>query len=148
MTAPYDALAAVHAAAFASAGPRPWSAAEIANLAAARGGVLAVDAASPVRGFALARVAADEAELLTLAVSPTARRRGVGAALLDAVIGRSAAAGATRLTLEVGAGNEAALALYRRAGFAEVGRRSGYLAAGPDGDALIMLLVLEPNPSI
>ena len=76
-------------------------------------------------GFAMVRTILDEAELLLLAVAPAARRRGVGTALLRAVIGECAAAGTADLHLEVRAGNEA-VGLYRAHGFAKVGERRGY----------------------
>lgn len=81
----------------------------------------------------------DEAELLDIGVAPTARRQGLGARLLAEVIATARAAGATRLMLEVRAGNQAAQALYQRAGFMVTGRRKGYYPA-PDGreDACLM----------
>lgn len=76
-------------------------------------------------GFALARAAAGEAELLLLATRPAARGRGIGGALLRAVVEEASARGATRIHLEVRAGNDA-VELYRREGFAKVGERSNY----------------------
>lgn len=76
-------------------------------------------------GFALARMAADEAELLLLATRPSARRRGVGGALLRAVMEEARTRGATRIHLEVRSGNDA-VELYRREGFAKVGERLNY----------------------
>ena len=76
-------------------------------------------------GFALARLVADEAELLLLATRPGARRRGVGGALLRAVIAEARARGAVRMHLEVRSGNDA-VELYRREGFAKVGERRDY----------------------
>jgi ribosomal-protein-alanine N-acetyltransferase len=76
-------------------------------------------------GFALARVVADEAELLLLATRPSARRRGVAGALLRAVINEAEARGVTQLHLEVRAGNDA-VRLYRREGFEKVGERRNY----------------------
>ena len=98
-------------------------------------------------GFILLRVVADEAEILTLAVRPAARRRGVGARLVQEGGRLVAVRGATRLFLEVAADNDAALSLYRRAGFADAGRRPAYYAR-PEGarqDALILALNL-PTP--
>jgi [ribosomal protein S18]-alanine N-acetyltransferase len=76
-------------------------------------------------GFALARVVADEAELLLLATRPAARRRGVAGALLRAVITEAEARGVAQLHLEVRAGNDA-VRLYRREGFEKVGERKNY----------------------
>jgi ribosomal-protein-alanine N-acetyltransferase len=74
--------------------------------------------------------------VLTLAVAPSARRQGVATALIDAVKGMVSQRGCRSLFLEVATGNIAALALYRRAGFAEVGRRRRYYSDG--SDALVM----------
>lgn len=82
-------------------------------------------------GFALARAVAGEAELLLLATEPRVRRQGVGAALLRAVADAARERDATRLHLEVRAGNPA-VALYRRHGFAKVGERRDYYR-GSDG---------------
>lgn len=138
-----DLAASLHGEAFARLGERPWTRQEVAELLASRGVkgfVLAVR--DEAIGFALMRVAADEAELLTLAVRPSHWRRGAGRALLDAVIGASRKLGARTLFLEVGADNDAARALYDRAGFEVAGRRQGYYrrAAGPPADAVVMRL--------
>jgi ribosomal-protein-alanine N-acetyltransferase len=76
-------------------------------------------------GFALARSAAGEAELLLLATRPSARRRGIGGAVLRAVIAEARARHAERIHLEVRSGNDA-VELYRREGFAKVGERHNY----------------------
>ena len=133
-----EALARLHAAAFVS--PRPWSAAEFATLLASPHSLLTV---AP-EGFALARVLAQEAELLTLAVAPGARRRGLGRALLEGCLAQAARRGAGAMFLEVAADNAAARALYARAGFAETGLRRGYY----DGtDALVLRRDLSPRPA-
>lgn len=132
-------LAALHGACFATA----WDADEVAALAAMPGAYVGVIEAEPERvaGFVLARVAADEAEIITICVHPAGRRRGLGHALLAFAQTRAAAAGATRLFIEVAADNAAALALYRAAGFQEAGRRRAYYADSGQ-DALVMCLPL------
>lgn len=82
-------------------------------------------------GFALARIVADEAELLLLAIRPAQRRRGVGTALLRATIGDARERGATTIHLEVRANNEA-VKLYRSEGFEKIGERRDYYR-GRDG---------------
>ena len=117
--------ARIHATGFAY----PWSAAEMEQLIGDRAavGTAALDPASAkLRGFALSRVAADEAEVLTIAVDPGQRRAGVGRDLLRAHMAAVAAAGAAALFLEVDEGNAAALALYAREKFVKVGERRGY----------------------
>lgn len=76
-------------------------------------------------GFTLARVIVDEAELLLLATLPSFRRRGVGRALVGAVIGAARDHGAAQVHLEVRAGNDA-VKLYTAAGFTKIGQRRGY----------------------
>ena len=129
-----DEMAALHARVFTV--PRPWSAGEIAILLSS---VHVVAAAEAPHGFALAQVAADEAELLTIAVVPEARRRGVGARLLARVEALARARGAERMLLEVAADNDPAIALYGRAGYAETARRRGYYRHAEGAtDALIL----------
>lgn len=95
-------------------------------------------------GFALARAVLDEAELLLLAVAPRARRRGVGGALLRSVIADARDRRVARLHLEVRAGNDA-VALYRSAGFEQVGQRRNYYkgAGGAQIDAQTFALSLS-----
>lgn len=90
----------------------------------------------PGAGLILARVAAGEAEVLTLAVAPQARGRGYGTALLAAAMAEASGRGAGEMFLEVAVDNAPAQRLYRRAGFVEAGRRRRYYADG--GDALIL----------
>ena len=99
---------------------------------------VAEQAGEPV-GFHLSRTAADEAEIISIGVRPDARRAGIGAALLVDAMDRARAAGSAALFVEVAADNAAAIALYRRTGFAQVGRRAGYYAT-PAGaqDALVL----------
>lgn len=133
MTAP-DALAALHARCLDT--PRPWTAAEFAGFLADPTCFLLGDAT----GFLLGRAVAGEAELLTLAVAPEARRRGIARALVAAFLAEAAARGAETAFLEVAADNAPAEALYRAAGFAQAGRRRGYYARPPQPplDALVM----------
>ena len=83
-------------------------------------------------GFALSRVVADEGEILTVAMAPEARGQGHARPLMTHHLDELARAGARQVHLDVEEGNAPALALYRRLGFEEVGRRTGYYAK-PDG---------------
>ena len=131
------AFAAIHAAAFPFA--ERWSEAAIATQLALPGvfGFMAEPG-----GAILARVAADEAEILTLAVVPGARRRGLGRALLDDAQTEAARRGAVSMFLEVAEDNLSARALYAAAGYTEIGRRRCYYPNG--GDALVMRRALQP----
>lgn len=133
-----QALADLHAQAF----DHGWSAAEIGSLLETPGTfVVAED-----QGFILARALAGEAEIITLAVAPAARRQGMARRLVEAAAVRAMALAAEALFLEVADDNVAALALYRGLGFEVVGRRRGYYARGngePPVDALVMRLALN-----
>ncbi len=101
----------------------------------------------PRGGMVMARVAADEAEILTLAVHPAVRRQGLARALLDRAADIAAEEGAATLFLEVALRNAGARALYAAAGFVEVGRRRRYYADGDD--AMVMrraLTALRADP--
>ena len=91
------------------------------------------------------QLAGDEAEVITLAVRPSARRRGLARALTTRAVARAASAGATRVFLEVAEDNAAARALYEALGFGEVGSRPRYYARrdGSRVDALLLALNLD-----
>jgi ribosomal-protein-alanine N-acetyltransferase len=121
------ALAALHAASF----NRGWSEHELEQLLTDRS-VVADRAGNGRRivGFILSRRAADEAEILSVAVARAARGRGLARRLLDLHLRRLAGLGLRAVFLEVDEDNEPARRLYARAGFREVGRRPGYYAGG------------------
>ena len=130
-----DILAAIHAGAF----DHPWDAAAIANLLG-QAGVFGIAAPG---GFMLCRVVLDEAEILTLAVRPEARRQGLARRLTRAAGDAARGLGAERLFLEVAEDNVAARGLYADAGFVETGRRRAYYeTAQGRTDALILVLNL------
>ena len=83
----------------------------------------------------------DEGSIDNVAVSPEYRRRGVADALVLDAIARGREMGLAFITLEVRAGNDPAIALYRKHGFGEVGRRKNYYEK-PREDAILMTLVL------
>lgn len=134
-----EAVARLHALGFYRGWPREEFAAYLADTAATPAFV-ACDAKRRIAGFAMLRLAADEAELLTIAVEPKWRGKGVGAALLRAAFEDLMMSPARRLFLEVAADNLAAIALYRGHGFAEIGRRKGYYprSDGAPATALVM----------
>jgi len=134
------AIAKIHHEDFA----RPWTDGEFASLLGqdtvfgyavretGRGG------SAPV-GFVLARLAAGEGEILTIAVARTHRRQGLGWRLMDAVLRELHGQRAEALFLEVDETNAAAIALYRRLGFFEVGKRPRYYETGEGkSGALVM----------
>jgi tRNA threonylcarbamoyladenosine biosynthesis protein TsaB len=127
-------LAALHALCFDEA----WNAASLRTLLATPG----TFAFHHPDGFVLARMAGGEAEILTLAVAPRARGRGLGRGLLCETIATAQQMGADAMFLEVGSDNPAALALYAGLGFANVGSRKGYYRGR---DALVLRLPLPAD---
>jgi ribosomal-protein-alanine N-acetyltransferase len=124
---------------------RPWTDGEFAALLAQETvfGFAARQVGNPragIVGFVLARLAAGEGEILTVAVARSHRRQGIGWQLMDAVLRRLHGERAEALFLEVDETNAPAIALYRRLGFHEVGKRPHYYSApgrSPTG-ALVM----------
>jgi ribosomal-protein-alanine N-acetyltransferase len=137
-----ERLAAVHAKAFDSS----WSADDISRLMHILGGFsLIAEDDGGVVGFILARAIGGEGEILTLAIAPWARRRGLASQLVEAVAAEARRRGAATLFLEVAADNAAARGLYGRLGFEEAGlRRAYYARAGaPAADALVLRRTLN-----
>jgi ribosomal-protein-alanine N-acetyltransferase len=128
-------LAAIHAASFP---PRDAWGTDAIQLQLALPGVFGLT--DERGGMLIGRIAAEDAEVLTLAVVPAARRQGIAGRLLQKAKALAASRGGSALFLEVATSNAAALALYRREGFVEVGRRRRYYADG--SDALVMRATL------
>jgi ribosomal-protein-alanine N-acetyltransferase len=131
---PADAVlfATLHALSF----DEPWSVGSFAVLLA-QSGVAGWLWGEPPAGLLLVRAVADEAEILTIAVSPAARRQRGANMMIEAALDVLRQGLTRRLFLEVAADNTAALALYRSTGFSPCGRRPGYYAKGAT-DAIIM----------
>ena len=121
------ALAALHAASF----NRGWSEQEFEQLLTDRS-VIADRAASGRKsvGFIVSRRAADEAEILSVAVARAWRGRGLARRMLDLHLRRLAGVRLRAVFLEVDEDNQPARRLYARAGFREVGSRPGYYSGG------------------
>jgi len=140
-----DRAAALHAESFGPLGERAWTRQDLAALVASPGVaglLLQIDGHDA--GLAVCRVAADEAELLTIAVRPAHRRKGAARRLLAAVVDQVRASGARTLFLEVGVDNPAARSLYDAEGFCAVGERRAYYQRGQGvaADGIIMRLTL------
>lgn len=125
-----DAAAKLHAAGFY----RGWSREEFAAyiLDESTPVYVACDARRKVAGFAMLRHLGEDAELITIAVDKKWRKKGVGVALMRAMLDDLLMSPAKRLLLEVAADNTAALRLYGKFGFKTVGERKGYYPR-PDG---------------
>lgn len=118
----------------------PWSLASFRHHLADL--FLVVEQGEGVLGYLIACRLGPEAEILNVAVTTAARRRGIAHALLDAALAQLAGAGVRRVFLEVRLSNAAARRLYERAGFAEVGRRRGYYHR-PREDALVLARAVD-----
>jgi ribosomal-protein-alanine N-acetyltransferase len=130
-----QAMADLHAAAF----ERAWSR-DVFEAFLAEPTVRALIAEG---GFILWRAVADEAEILTLAVAPSMRRRGIARSLLDRSLMMESQSGTETMFLEVSSQNIAAVALYSAANFVTTGLRRGYYQTfDPPQDALTMRLAL------
>jgi [ribosomal protein S18]-alanine N-acetyltransferase len=136
------ALAKRHAECFPS---DAWSVRDFLELLAIRGasGHLAVSAEEGIAAFIVDLIGPDDAEILTLGVVPSARRRGLARALIADLGKRARHRGVRRILLEVAADNHAAISLYGSIGFILLGERPGYYRL-PSGrtDALIFGLSL------
>jgi [ribosomal protein S18]-alanine N-acetyltransferase len=135
-------LAALEAACFT----HPWTPAQIADeiAGAGPGGMLVLDGlprpggAGGLRAYCAFRLVLDEMHVMTVAVAPDQRRRGLARWLLGFAMGKAARAGARRALLELRAGNREALALYESLGFRRLGVRRGYYCE-PVEDALALV---------
>ncbi len=137
-------LAALHARAF----DKPWRESDIAKLLENAAVFALVARAKEPQGFVMAWTAAGDAELLTVAVVPEARRAGVGASLVTAAGVAALVRGAASMHLEVAETNAAARALYAKLGYEEAGRRHAYYAGeGGYVDAIVMRRTL-PRPVV
>jgi ribosomal-protein-alanine N-acetyltransferase len=99
--------------------------------------VLVAEINDQIRGFLVARIAGDEAEILNAAVDAAHRRKGMGSALLSAAISVAQAHNAKNLYLEVRESNRAAIAFYVSHDFAKTGHRRGYYSS-PTENAVVM----------
>ena len=138
----YDvpALARIERDSFGS----PWSAEEITKDVTAGDNVYVAVAeyGGEKAGYGEIRNVAGEAQIYNIAIAPEFRRAGIGEALLRHMIAKAEGDSCELVTLEVRSGNEAAMALYTKLGFREVGRRKGYYLKGGE-DAVLMDLDLR-----
>jgi ribosomal-protein-alanine N-acetyltransferase len=121
--------------------PHPWSRANFSDsVQAGYDAWLLRDQQNTLAGYFLLMYALDEAHLLDVAVAGGRQGTGLGRYLLDTLCARAKEMGAESVLLEVRPSNERALAVYRRYGFAEIGRRKGYYPAheGKREDAIVM----------
>jgi ribosomal-protein-alanine N-acetyltransferase len=132
-------FADLHSACFAQSPQEIWSASTISTLLGTPGtmGLIALGPGDQAIGFIIGRAIADESEVVTLCVSPSARRQGIATALIGEL--KELLAPGRRILLEVAMTNREARALYESLGFHEVGRRPAYYHRdGKTVDALVL----------
>ena len=136
-----EAISAIHARCF----ERGWSATDLAEFYARQSMRfwVARQIGAIVCGFNIVRHTKDEAEIVSIAVHPDFQKGGIGAKLMQAEINRLLADKVPALFLEVQEDNKAAIALYRRLGFGQVGRRENYYSGGEKESARIGALVMR-----
>ncbi|MBN8442993.1 MAG: ribosomal protein S18-alanine N-acetyltransferase [Dechloromonas sp.] len=121
----------------------PWSRGNFADSLAAGYSCWVMTQLGRAVGYAVMMLILDEAHLLDICIVREAQGSGRGAALLAFLRSEARIRGATQFFLEVRPSNETALALYRKAGFEQVGRRRGYYpATGGREDAIVMRCAL------
>ncbi len=122
-----------------------WDTATMAAFLATPGALasMALVDEAPV-GFVLARIAADEAEIIAIGILESRRHQGIGRRLMGEAVARTARAGAVRMFLEVGESNVAARACYGSIGFVEAGRRLGYYRRKEGREDALILGLAHP----
>lgn len=127
------AVHAIEQAAFSD----PWSVRDFRECVGSEVVFLVATSDGVVHGYVIAQDAADEGEILNLAVARARQRDGIGRALVEQTLTTLAGRGVHRVFLEVREANAAARALYAALGFEEVGRRSRYYRR-PVEDAIVL----------
>ena len=127
--------------------PDPWTARSFAETLRRHGvvGLAVEDGSGRLAGYGICSLAADEGEILNLAVGQASRGQGLGRVLLRAMLAQLRLGGVRSVFLEVRPSNEAAIALYRDEGFKVFGTRQAYYRQ-PREDALTMVLLLGRGP--
>jgi ribosomal-protein-alanine acetyltransferase len=127
----------------------PWTPGNFRDVLAAGYSARVGEREGRIVAYGVLMLAPGEAQLLNLSVVPDARRAGLGGELLAQFLDDARRLGAEQVFLEVRAGNAPAIALYERAGFARVGRRTAYYPMAADGgpreDALVMRRAVGPR---
>jgi [ribosomal protein S18]-alanine N-acetyltransferase len=138
-----DGIVALEAATFFNPTTREWYEAELARPDVCRIYVLRT-ATQPVAGFIAYWRVLDEMHINNVAIDPALRRQGLGRFLLAEALDAAFQMGIRHATLEVRQSNDAAVALYRGLGFAQVGKRTAYYSH-PVEDALVLAARLNPR---
>lgn len=133
-----DAVATLHARSFYRGWPRQDVEAYLVDRDTPT--LIACDAKRRIAGFAMLRLLGEDVELMTIAVEPKFRGRGVGEALLRACFEDLLMTAGKRMVLEVAADNPAAIRLYQKLGFQKISERQGYYAR-PDGEPATALVM-------
>ena len=120
-----DAVMAIESAVYT----HPWTRGNFVDSLGAGYLCQVLECGAELAGYCIVAIAANEAHLLNLSVAARWQRRGLGSHLLQFVLGLARERAVQRIFLEVRVSNAAALGLYARAGFREIGTRHGYYPA-------------------
>lgn len=126
----------------------PWSRGNFEDsLKSGHLGIVLRDGGNEVAGYLILMPVVDEMHLLNVTIAPVWQRQGLGCWLLRLAVALTLAHGFGSLLLEVRPSNTGAIALYRRVGFAEIGRRKRYYPAENNTreDAVVMRIVCEAS---
>ncbi|PHS27362.1 MAG: ribosomal-protein-alanine N-acetyltransferase [Robiginitomaculum sp.] len=129
-------LAVMHEAAFSPA----WDARAMLDLLQNGACAFIASDAGINIGFAMMRAAADEAELLSIVVSATEKRQGIGQKLMNGLCKQLEQSGVNTLFLEVASENHAGCRFYEKNGFSRMGIRKNYYANGDDAQTYRLAL--------
>jgi [ribosomal protein S18]-alanine N-acetyltransferase len=133
-----EQVAAIHAKGFFRGWPREDIASYLGDPDTPT--LVACDSKRHIAGFAMLRLLGDDVELMTIAIDPRYRGKGLGRALMNACFEDLMMTPSRRMILEVAADNPAAIKLYKSLGFTQISERKGYYAR-PDGQPATALVM-------
>jgi [ribosomal protein S18]-alanine N-acetyltransferase len=140
-----DWLAAIHAEAL----PPGWPASDFeAYCRALNRIVLKAEDLTGIQGFAVLQVAADEAEILTVAVAKQMRRKAIASCILQKAVALCQEKSISCIYLEVAAGNAPAIELYRKLGFCVIAQRKDYYSTARSAPETALIMRLDINPEV
>ena len=117
----------------------PWTLGNFSDALRSKYQCKVYEADGVLLGYAVLMLAVDEAELLDIAIAPQHQRHGLGGKLLEEILVLARRADMQRVVLEVRASNAAAIGLYRKAGFSDIGLRRDYYPAGNGREDAILM---------
>lgn len=134
----FEEIAALEAACFSA----PWSRDDILRAVTNPAFVCVSASSGGLLGYGMMYAAVQEADIVNIAVSPAARRLGIGQAIMESLMAEATEKGCLEMYLEVRESNTPARALYEKLGFETIGKRKNYYKK-PTEDAILMKASLK-----